>query len=46
MAVFLLDCIEDKERQVDFCTNEASSPILETMANFTNSAILMKFDSE
>ena len=36
MAVFLLDCREDKERQADLSSKEASSPVLETMANFTD----------
>ena len=40
MAVFLLECREDGERQANFCQKEASSPLLETTANFTNSAIL------
>ena len=40
MAVFLLECGEDGERQADFCKKEASSPLLETMASFTNGAIL------
>ena len=42
MAVFLLEYREAEERQVDFPSKEASSPILETMARFTNSAILME----
>ena len=42
MAVFLLECREDKERQADFCRKDASSPLLETTANFTNGAILME----
>ena len=40
MAVFLLDCREDEERQADLFSKEVSSPILETMANFTNGANL------
>ena len=40
MAVFLLDCREDEERQADFCRKEASSPLLETTTSFTNGAIL------
>ena len=39
---FLLECREDEERQADFCRKEASSPFLEMMASFTNSAILME----
>ena len=42
MAVFLLECSEDEERQADFCTKEVSSPVLEMTASFTNSAILME----
>ena len=40
MAVFLLDCREDEEGQVDLLSKKASSPVLETMANFTNGANL------
>ena len=42
MAVFLLECREDEERQADFCRKEASSPLLETTVSFTNGAILME----
>ena len=37
MAVFLLEYRKDEERQADFSGKEATSPILETMASFTNS---------
>ena len=40
VAVFLLDCREDEEIQADFPSKEASSPILETMASFTDGTIL------
>ena len=41
MAVFLLECREDEERQADICRKEAgSSPLLETTASFTNDAII------
>ena len=47
MAVFLLECREDEERQANFCRKEASSPLLETSspllettASFINGAIL------
>ena len=42
MGVFLLECREDEERQADFCRKEASSPLLEMTASFTNGAILME----
>ena len=42
MAVFLLECSEDEERQADFCRKEASS-LLETTVSFTDGAILMEF---
>ena len=42
MAVFLLECREDEERQADFSRKEDSSLLLETTASFTNSAILME----
>ena len=44
MAVILLQCREDEERQAHFCRKETSSPTLETMASFTNGAILMEFN--
>ena len=40
MAIFLLECGQDEERQADFPSKEASRSVLETMASFTNSAIL------
>ena len=40
MAVFLLECREDEEGQTDVCRKEASSPLLEMKASFTNGAIL------
>ena len=39
MAVVLLECREDEERQADIPCKEAPSSILE-MASFTGSAIL------
>ena len=42
MAVFLLECREDEERQADFCRKEASSPLFEMTASFTNGTILME----
>ena len=35
MAVFLLECIEDEERQANFPSKEASLPILEKTASST-----------
>ena len=40
MAVFLLECREDEEKQANFCRKEASTPVLETTASFTNGAII------
>ena len=40
MAVFILECRENEERQADFCRKEASSPLLEMTASFSNGAIL------
>ena len=42
MAVFLLECREDEERQADFCRKEASLPLLETKASFINGAVLIE----
>ena len=42
MAVFLLECREDEERQADFPSKEASSPVLEKTASFTDGVILME----
>ena len=42
MAVFLLECRKDEERQADFPSKEASSPVLEMTASFTDGAILME----
>ena len=42
MAVFLLERREDEERQADFCTKEAPQSILEMMASFADSVILME----
>ena len=42
MAVFLLECREDKYRQADFPGKEASQSILEMTASFTDGAILME----
>ena len=41
MAAFLLECREDEERQVDFPSKETFSPVLQTMASFTNGATLI-----
>ena len=41
MVVFLLE-YRDEETQADFCRKEASSPLLEVTASFTNGAILME----
>ena len=38
MAVFLLECREDEQRQANLCRKEAFPPLLETMASFTNGA--------
>ena len=46
MAVFLLECREDKERQADFRSKEASPSILETTISFTDGVILMEFNGE
>ena len=40
MAVFLLECREDEERQADFPNKEASSPVLGNDGQFTDGAIL------
>ena len=40
--LFLLEYIEDEERQADFASKEAYSPVLETTASFTNGAILIE----
>ena len=40
MAVFLLECKEDKERQADFPSKEASQSILEITTSFADDAIL------
>ena len=41
MSVFLLECREDEERQVDFPSKKAFfSPILEMMASFSDGVIL------
>ena len=42
VAVFLLGCREDEERQAHFFRKEASSPLLEMMASFTNGVTLME----
>ena len=42
MAVFLLECKEDEERQANFPSKEAFSPVLEVTASFINGAILME----
>ena len=40
MAVFLLECRKGKEEQADICRKEASLPLLEMVASFTNGAIV------
>ena len=40
MAVFLLQCREDEQRQADFPIKEASQSIVEMTASFTNGVIL------
>ena len=40
MAVLLLECKEDEERQPDFPTKQVSLSILDMMASFVDSAIL------
>ena len=40
MAVILLECKEDKEKQAIFPSKEASSPILENTASYINGTIL------
>ena len=40
MAVFLLECKEDEERQADCPSEEASQSILEMTASFAYGAIL------
>ena len=42
MAVFLLKCREDKERQVKYSNKKGSLLILQIVASLTDSAILMK----
>ena len=42
MAIFLLERREDEERQAGFGRKEASSPLLEMTASFTDGAILLK----
>ena len=39
MTVSLLECREDKERQVDFSSKEASQSVLEMTASFADGAI-------
>ena len=40
MAVILLECKEDEEKQAIFPSKEASSPILKKKTSFTDGAIL------
>ena len=40
MAVFLLECENDEERQANFSTKEASKSGLEVIASFADAAIL------
>ena len=35
MAVFLLECIEDEERQADSCRKEGSLPVIGMTVSFT-----------
>ena len=43
MAVLLLECKEDEERQADFSSKKACQSILKMTASVVNGAILMKF---
>ena len=43
MAVLLLECREKEERQANFPSKEASSPVLEMIASLINGA---KFNGE
>ena len=36
MAIFLIECREDEERQANFPSKEASLPVLEKTASFTD----------
>ena len=40
MAVFLLECRENEERQADFPSKDASSSVLEMMASFNDHMIM------
>ena len=40
MAVFLLECKEDEERQANFPSKEESQFVIEMMASFANGTIL------
>ena len=44
MAVFLLECREEEERQADYPSKKASLPVLETMArqwyHFNNNSMV------
>ena len=42
MAVFLIECREDEERQANFPSKEASLPVLEKTTSFTDGTILME----
>ena len=41
MALLLLECKQDDERQADLCVKEASSLILEMMTSFAHGSILL-----
>ena len=42
MAVFLLECREDEEREAKFSSKETSSPVIETTASFSDGACSSK----
>ena len=41
MAIFLLECKEDEERQANYPTKQVSQSIFEMTASFADGAILM-----
>ena len=41
-SCFLLECRKDEEREANFPNKEVSSPILETMASFSNGTTSME----
>ena len=42
MAVFLLECKEDEERQASYSNKETLQSILEKMTSFANSVTLLE----